>query len=552
MSYQVLARKWRPQTFTELVGQEKVLAALLHGLNENRLHHAYLFTGTRGVGKTTVARILAKCLNCEKGISGNPCGECEACVEIRDGRYVDMIEIDAASRTKVEDTRDLLDNIQYAPAKGRFKVYLIDEVHMLSTHSFNALLKTLEEPPEHVKFLLATTDPQKLPITVLSRCLQFHLKNIPIELIVDRLRFILKEENIAFEDEALFAIAKAAEGSLRDALSLTDQAIGQGNGSVQSESTLHMLGVVRTELLYQLAESLIAQNNAELFRLLETIASEPVDYSALLKLFAEFWYEVSLKQILESYESEEWKNDILTHFAKTVSPAMIQLFYEMALQGKKDLPFAPEPRIGFNMTILRMLAFRPLQITGNNIKPEPAPAIPALRQNAGQTPVGIQRSAPVTAAPATSVAKPAETTPLAAQPQTTIASLPPTEKIPIENWDTLLNTLPLGGMLKQIVKNTSFDRLEGNVIYLKIGNAHQNLFNENAKNKLISTLQTYYEQPFSLQIIGSETPIETPASKAEEARKAHEAQLQEKLNQDPNIDFIKNNFNGTIKAVQLT
>lgn len=526
MTYQVLARKWRPQNFTELVGQEKVLAALVHGLTENRLHHAYLFTGTRGVGKTTVARILAKALNCEQGISATPCGKCETCNEIREGRFVDLIEIDAASRTKVEDTRDLLDNIQYAPAKGRFKVYLIDEVHMLSTHSFNALLKTLEEPPEHVKFLLATTDPQKLPITVLSRCLQFHLKNIPLELIVERLAFILKAENISYEPDALFAIAKAAEGSLRDALSLTDQAIGQGAGSVNLDTTLHMLGVVRIDLLYQLAQAISNQEKENVFNLLKQIADEPVDYGALLQLFAEFWYEVSLKQTLNNYESSEWHSDTLAQFAQALSPTLVQLFYDMAIQGKKDLPFAPEPRIGFNMTIMRMLAFRPMEFS-NTATSIISPVTPVTK--------------PIQAALASPSSPPSYTPVYEEQ----------TEKVAIENWDLLLNTLPLSGMLKQIIKNTSFDRVEGNVLFLNIQNDHENLFNDSVKNKLISALQIYYEKTFTLQITGSQSPLETPAVKAEEVRKAQDAQLQEKLAKDPNIDFIKNNFNGKIVSVQI-
>ncbi len=523
MSYQVLARKWRPQNFAELVGQEKVLTALVHGLNEGRLHHAYLFTGTRGVGKTTVARILAKCFNCEQGISATPCGTCETCVEIRDGRFVDLIEIDAASRTKVEDTRDLLDNIQYAPAKGRFKVYIIDEVHMLSTHSFNALLKTLEEPPEHVKFLLATTDPQKLPITVLSRCLQFHLKNIPAELIVQHLQTVLEKENITFEHEALSAIAKAAEGSLRDALSLTDQAIGQGEGQVQTNTTLHMLGVVRIELLYQLAECIAIQNKELLSQLFNTINDELVDYPSLLNLLAELWYEISLMQILPNFQSIEWDNTVLQKLAKSISPTLIQLFYDMTIQGKKILPFAPEARIGFNMTIMRMMAFQPMQSTEGAVIPTQSGTQKSEASALDSRLRGDDKSAP-----AISV-----------------------EKIALEQWDTLLNTLPLAGMTKQMFKNTSFERQEGHTIWIKTTKENLNLLNDTSKNKLIHALQTYYEKQFSLQIISSDTPIETPALKEKEAREASDLQLQEKLNKDPNIDFIKNNFNGKISSIQL-
>jgi len=548
MSYQVLARKWRPQNFSELVGQEKVLSALVHGLTQNRLHHAYLFTGTRGVGKTTVARILAKCLNCEQGISDTPCGTCQTCIEIKEGRFVDLIEIDAASRTKVEDTRELLDNVQYAPAKGRFKVYLIDEVHMLSAHSFNALLKTLEEPPEHVKFLLATTDPQKLPITVLSRCLQFHLKNIEITEIVERLKFVLAEEKITFEDEALLALAKAAEGSLRDALSLTDQAIGQGEGSVTTEATLHMLGQVHLDLLYQLAKLIAEQDHASLLPLLERIAAEPIDYSAILKSCAELWYEVSLTQTLPKYNSHSFNPTELASLAKILSPTLVQLFYDMATTGRKELPFAPEPRIGFNMTILRMLAFQPLNTTASlHTTPNKPIAMP--------NPATVQAS---NTTQATAKKPTAVTTPAPANTPNTVPSVAevptshPVEKIELQNWDQLLSTLPLTAMTKEIAKRTHFDRVEGNTIFLKIESAHQTFFNDSAKNKLIQALQTYYEQPFLLQITGSETPLETLATKEEEARRSTEAQLQEKLNNDPNIDFIKNNFNGKISNVKLT
>lgn len=547
MSYQVLARKWRPQNFSELVGQEKVLSALVHGLTQNRLHHAYLFTGTRGVGKTTVARILAKSLNCEQGISATPCETCQTCIEIKEGRFVDLIEIDAASRTKVEDTRELLDNVQYAPAKGRFKVYLIDEVHMLSTHSFNALLKTLEEPPEHVKFLLATTDPQKLPITVLSRCLQFHLKNIEITKIIERLKFVLAEEKITFENEALLALAKAAEGSLRDALSLTDQAIGQGEGSVTTETTLHMLGQVHLDLLYQLAKIVAEQDQASLLPLLERIAAEPIDYSAVLKSCAELWYEVSLTQTLPQYSSHSFNPTEVQNLATALSPTLIQLFYDMATTGRKELPFAPEPRIGFNMTILRMLAFQPLRTTSSVQTGPPAKAItmppPATAQTSQVE--GSTKKTPTAATPAPSAPT---TTPSVAE----IPASSPVEKIELHNWEQLLNTLPLTAMTKEIVKRTHFDRLEGNTVFLKIESAHQTFFNDSAKNKLLQVLQTYYEQPFLLQITSSETPLVTLATKEEEARRTTEARLQEKLNNDPNIDFIKNNFNGKINGVKLT
>lgn len=569
MNYQVLALKWRPQNFTALVGQERVLAALVHGLNEDRLHHAYLFTGTRGVGKTTAARILAKCLNCEVGISATPCEKCESCIEIKEGRFIDLVEIDAASRTKVEDTRELLDNIQYAPSKGRFKVYLIDEVHMLSTHSFNALLKTLEEPPQHVKFLLATTDPHKLPVTVLSRCLQFHLKNIGVEEIISRLEYILNAEKISFDYEALKALAKAAEGSLRDALSLTDQAISQGGGSVKADTTLPMLGVVKTELLYQLAESIINQDAGMLYALLDQITVQGVDYGLLLKLFAEFWYEISLKQLLPTYHSTDINidNEAIAQLAESLSPTLIQLFYDMALQGKKDIPFAPEPRIGFNMTLIRMLAFRLLEITdalpvvasvpkkSQLAESKSASKVNTLVEKELQKQVISPNPRDVSHAPlplldhqTMSGVPPIDLNRESAQP--VVAKSEKSDKISLQEWEKLLNALPLTGMLKQIFKHTYFEHCEKNIITLSISKNHITLLGENVKNKFLEQLQNYYEQTFSLQIMSSDAPVNSPAAKANQQHSEYAAQLQEKLSLDSNIDFIKNNFNAKITTVK--
>ncbi|NDJ58620.1 DNA polymerase III subunit gamma/tau [Enterobacteriaceae bacterium 4M9] len=363
MSYQVLARKWRPQTFADVVGQEHVLTALANGLNLGRIHHAYLFSGTRGVGKTSIARLLAKGLNCETGITATPCGKCDNCREIEQGRFVDLIEIDAASRTKVEDTRELLDNVQYAPARGRFKVYLIDEVHMLSRHSFNALLKTLEEPPEHVKFLLATTDPQKLPVTILSRCLQFHLKALDVSQIATQLEHILGQEKIDFESRALQLLARAAEGSLRDALSLTDQAIASGDGQVTTQAVSTMLGTLDDDQALTLIEALVQADGPRTMGLVNDAAMRGVEWEALLIEMLGLLHRIAMVQLSPSALGNDVLSDEarLRELARTVAPADIQLYYQMLLIGRKELPWAPDRRMGVEMTLLRALAFHPQQ-----------------------------------------------------------------------------------------------------------------------------------------------------------------------------------------------
>ncbi|EPY4079809.1 DNA polymerase III subunit gamma/tau [Klebsiella quasipneumoniae] len=374
MSYQVLARKWRPQTFADVVGQEHVLTALANGLSLGRIHHAYLFSGTRGVGKTSIARLLAKGLNCETGITATPCGVCDNCREIEQGRFVDLIEIDAASRTKVEDTRDLLDNVQYAPARGRFKVYLIDEVHMLSRHSFNALLKTLEEPPAHVKFLLATTDPQKLPVTILSRCLQFHLKALDVEQIRHQLEHILGEEQIAFEPRALQLLSRAADGSLRDALSLTDQAIASGEGQLTAASVSAMLGTLDDDQALSLIEALVAANGERVMAGVNDAAARGVEWEALLVEMQSLLHRIAMVQLSPSALGADMAavEVRMRELARTVPPGDVQLYYQTLLIGRKELPYAPDRRMGVEMTLLRALAFHPR-------KPLPEPEVqPAL------------------------------------------------------------------------------------------------------------------------------------------------------------------------------
>lgn len=360
MSYQVLARKWRPRVFREMVGQEHVLQALINALDHNRLHHAYLFTGTRGVGKTTIARILAKCLNCETGVSSEPCGQCAACREIAEGRFVDLIEVDAASRTKVEDTRELLENVQYAPTRGRYKVYLIDEVHMLSNSSFNALLKTLEEPPPHVKFLLATTDPQKLPMTILSRCLQFNLKNMNPERIVQHLKFVLEQEMVPYEESALWHLGRAADGSMRDAMSLTDQAIAYGSGKIAESEVSAMLGTIDQAAVYEILTALASLDGRAVLGAIERMSEQAPDYASALAEMLSVLHRIAIAQALpEAVDNSQGDRERIMTLAQQIASEDVQLFYQTALLGRRDLPLAPDPRAGFEMVLLRMLAFKP-------------------------------------------------------------------------------------------------------------------------------------------------------------------------------------------------
>ncbi|NOH67458.1 DNA polymerase III subunit gamma/tau [Vibrio rotiferianus] len=422
MSYLALARKWRPNKFDQVVGQNHVLTALENALAQNRLHHAYLFSGTRGVGKTSIGRLFAKGLNCETGITANPCGECDTCREIDEGRFVDLLEIDAASRTKVEDTRELLDNVQYKPARGRFKVYLIDEVHMLSRHSFNALLKTLEEPPEYVKFLLATTDPQKLPVTILSRCLQFHLKPISVDDIHQQLDHILEKEQVSAEARALGMISHAADGSMRDALSLTDQAIALGNGTIQTDIVSHMLGTIDTDQAIHLLESISSKQPQQAMDKIQLLASNGVEWDGLLQQLASQLHRVAMYQALPStLDQAQPDAEKIELLSKALTPQDVQLYYQIALKGREDLTLSPNGRVGMEMIVLRMMAFRPSATNGANVistssQPQVAPAAstsqpkaapqqpsqqPPSHQQAAvsQAPVQQTQSRPMTSAP---------------------------------------------------------------------------------------------------------------------------------------------------------
>jgi DNA polymerase-3 subunit gamma/tau len=401
MSYQVLARKWRPRSFREMIGQTHVLKALINALDNQRLHHAYLFTGTRGVGKTTIARIIAKCVNCEVGITSTPCGTCSVCTEIDEGRFVDLIEIDAASRTKVEDTRELLDNVQYAPSRGRFKVYLIDEVHMLSSHSFNALLKTLEEPPPYVKFILATTDPQKLPATILSRCLQFSLKNMTPERVVEHLSHVLGVENVPFEDDALWLLGRAADGSMRDAMSLTDQAIAFGEGKVLAADVRAMLGTLDHGQVYGVLQALLEGDARGLLEAVRHLAEQGPDWNGVLAEMLNVLHRVAIAQALpEAVDNGQGDRDRVLAVAEALPAEDVQFYYQMGLIGRRDLPLAPDPRSGFEMVLLRMLAFRPANAEGppQTLKPL------GISQATADSPQAVANTAaPAPSAPGASV-----------------------------------------------------------------------------------------------------------------------------------------------------
>ena len=420
MSYQVLARKWRPRIFREMVGQEHVLQALINALDHNRLHHAYLFTGTRGVGKTTIARILAKCLNCEAGVSSEPCGTCSACREIAEGRFVDLIEVDAASRTKVEDTRELLENVQYAPSRGRYKVYLIDEVHMLSNSSFNALLKTLEEPPPHVKFLLATTDPQKLPMTILSRCLQFNLKNMTPERIVNHLKFVLEQEVIPFEESALWLLGRAADGSMRDALSLTDQSISYGSGKITQAEVAAMLGTLDQAAVYEIVNALASLDGKAILGAVQNMAEQAPDYVNALAEMLSVLHRIAIAQALpEAVDNSHGDRERIMQLAQQLPAEDVQLFYQTALLGRRDLPLAPDARAGFEMVLLRMLAFKP-----QGVMDVPTQALPQSHSRPAQVHAPQAQIAPPVVAPVVSSPQPVAAPQVQVAPQAVPVSTP--------------------------------------------------------------------------------------------------------------------------------
>ena len=535
MTYQVLARKWRPRNFEEMVGQEHVLRALINALDNDRLHHAFLFTGTRGVGKTTIARILAKSLNCERGVSSKPCGECATCREIDEGRFVDLIEVDAASRTKVDETRELLDNVQYAPTRGRYKVYLIDEVHMFSASSFNALLKTLEEPPPHVKFLLATTDPQKLPVTILSRCLQFNLRRLPLEQIEGQFRHILEAEGVESEPAALKRLARAADGSMRDGLSLLDQAIAFSGGAVRDADVQAMLGTIEQDGVYRLLEALADGDGKTVLDVVADLAERAPDFGDVLaELNTVLHHLALLQQVPEAWDESMGDAERLQALAARIAPEDLQLWYQIGITGRRDLPLAPDPRSGLEMVLLRMLAFRPADAA--------APAGGATRpQTASARASG---SAPASAAP-----PPAEAThtPAPAEPATaTEASAEPAVP-PSNDWHSIAAALPVSGLLRQLVNQCVMEELADDRISLALEPAGAPLLTKEREAALAEALSKYFGRPMKLAIAARAAEGETPADREARLAQERQARAEQTILGDPNVQTIIETFDAQVR-----
>ncbi|WP_091639955.1 DNA polymerase III subunit gamma/tau [Aquisalimonas asiatica] len=594
MSYQVLARKYRPRIFADMAGQEHVLRALINGLENDRLHHAYLFTGTRGVGKTTVARVLAKCLNCETGVTSEPCGTCGACTSIDEGRFVDLIEVDAASRTRVEDTRELLDNVQYAPTHGRYKIYLVDEVHMLSTHSFNALLKTLEEPPPHVKFLLATTDPQKVPVTILSRCLQFNLKRLPASLIADYLGRVLQQEGIAAEAPGLARLARAADGSMRDALSLTDQALAFGGGQVTDDDVRGMLGSIEDHSVLDIIAALADQDGDGLMGVVEQLAERSPDFTDVLAAILTNLHLLGLLQTVPGAVDEDHPDrERLQALADALTPEDVQLFYQIGLTGRRDLPLAPEPRMGFEMVLLRMLAFRP---DDGTTPPAGGHAPAAARATTPQQAPAGGTAAPRSAAPgngSVGVAAPRDTgfgadpaeaanaaiadaveeraEPGGEPPPEPVAMAQPAERntdhhpsapaVPasapvsaeaLPPWHELIPRLSLSGMAQALAMQCRWGGYAGGVVTLCLDERHRSLRNKQVEQRIESALGGHLGEAVSVRFqversgASEEAAEQTPAERVEVARRRRQEAAEAAIRDDPTIADMQQRFGAEV------
>lgn len=541
MSYQALARKWRPRNFSELVGQTHVVRALTHSLAQQRLHHALLFSGTRGVGKTTLGRIIAKCLNCENGISATPCTEnlCSACTEIDEGRFVDLIEVDAASRTGVEDTRELMENVQYAPTRGRYKVYLIDEVHMLSRHAFNALLKTLEEPPPHIQFLLATTDPQKLPITVLSRCLQFPLKRLPLKDITGQLDKILTAEGLVSEPAALTEIARAADGSMRDALSLMDQAIAFGDGTLSSETVLDMLGSVTRTSLQAILQAIAARDGSALMQALQKLDEQAPDYAQVLEGISAALHNIALLQMVPNAPLED--AEIWTDLAHALAPEDVQLYYDIALAGRRDLDWAPDPKSGVEMACLRMLAFTPGE---TDVKQKPLPSktaspTPAAQPNEQAVSTPAPQSVP--AEPDTQAQN--ERVAPSSYPQTT-AALPTASAA---DWDALVARLPLRAMSAELARNCICKHLDAESIELELPESLKHLLTDNAKRQMQQALQETISSTLNVNIKLGTGEGASPAKLAEDRAQEKQAQARRAIEEDEMVQALQSRLGAKVR-----
>jgi DNA polymerase III subunit gamma/tau len=532
MSYQVLARKWRPRTFHDMVGQSHVLKALSNALDQDRLHHAYLFTGTRGVGKTTLARILAKCLNCEQGVSSNPCGECNACVSIDEGRFIDLIEVDAASRAKVEETRDLMDNVQYAPTNGRYKVYLIDEIHMFSNHSFNALLKTLEEPPPHVKFLLATTEPKKLPVTILSRCLQFNLSHLTNDQIAKQIEMILEQESVKFDQASVELVARGADGSMRDALSLLDQAIAYGGGALEEIQVRSMMGTIDSADLNGLIQALIDADADALLNTIETIALQSPDFDSLLSELLSLLQKIAIIQVLPENSNNELKaNETLLQLANAMNKEDTQLYYQIGMMGRKDLYLAPDAKSGFEMVMIRMLAFRPM--ADGEISSKTQTLKPASSKTSS-----------------TPQAKPAETIAIKDTPkENSVEEAAPTA-MPVkksdDEWHNMIEEIGLKGLTKELASNCVIKSKTENKIELALMPSQEHLLNKSQESRIEKALQAKFGEAMSLSIVLEDSDNETPAEANARMERERLKAAQNSVNNDPNVQSLLDTFNGTI------
>ena len=552
MSYKVLALKWRPRRFDQLVGQPHVVQALVNSLKQQRLHHAYLFSGTRGVGKTTVARLLAKAMNCETGIVPEPCGVCSTCVAIDEGRFVDLIEVDAASRTRVDDTRELLDNVQYAPTRGRFKVYLIDEVHMLSAHSFNALLKTLEEPPPHVKFLFATTDPQKLPVTVLSRCLQFNLKRHTVAEIESRLAEICAAEKIPADSDGLKALARAADGSMRDALSLLDQGVAFGGGKAEGAAIRGMLGTVDREHVLRLLAALADEDGKALLEEVDRLDERTPDYGAVLDDLLAALQRIAVLQLVQGrLDSDEV--EALRSLASRLTPEDVQLYFQIALAGRRDLPVCRDPRVGFEMTLLRMLAFRPTDADaprtgarggpgGAPRGPRPAPTAErgaqGVRESAPADPAAPPRSAPPVGARAADAARKGE-------PGNGATHAPTGGEV---DWPELLRSLDLRGPARQLADHCDLQSRAAGAWQLVLPADKQHLNTQQLRGRIESALKEHFRQELRVNIVAGTPSRPTPAdirlaNENERMRAAREA-----IENDPNVRALQEQLGATLEA----